>query len=175
MIRILGIDPGSRITGYGIIEMRPNQAVCLSHGCIKAQQETLAERLKHIHLGLTDLIQQYQPQEMAIESVFVHRNVDSALKLGQARGAAIASVALLALPVNEYSPAEIKKSVVGRGNAAKQQVQHMVKAILGLHKSPQADAADALAVALCHGHSRDLKTQHPQLRSSRRNKRWRSL
>ena len=175
MIRILGIDPGSRITGYGIIEVRPNQAVCISHGCIKAEQSTLAERLKHIHLGLTELISQFSPEEMAIESVFVHRNVDSALKLGQARGAAIASVALLSLPVNEYSPAEIKKSVVGRGNAAKQQVQHMVKAILGLHKSPQADAADALAVALCHGHSRDLKMQHPELRASRRNKRWRSL
>ena len=174
MIRILGIDPGSRITGYGIIEMRPNQAVCISHGCIKAQQDTLAERLKHIHLGLTDLIEQFTPEEMAIESVFVHRNVDSALKLGQARGAAIACVALTSLPVNEYSPAEIKKSVVGRGNAAKSQVQHMVKAILGLHKSPQADAADALAVALCHGHSRDLKSLLPQLRSSRRNKRWKS-
>ena len=175
MIRILGIDPGSRITGYGIIEVRPNQAVCISHGCIKAQQETLAERLKHIHLGLTDLIEQFTPEEMAIESVFVHRNVDSALKLGQARGAAIASVALSSLAVHEYSPAEIKKSVVGRGNAAKQQVQHMVKAILGLHKSPQADAADALAVALCHGHSRDLKRKLPEVRSSRRNKRWRSL
>lgn len=175
MIRILGIDPGSRITGYGIIEMRPNQAVCVSHGCIKAQQDTLAERLKHIHLGLAEVIERFSPVEMAIESVFVHRNVDSALKLGQARGAAIASVALLSIPVHEYSPAEIKKSVVGRGNAAKSQVQHMVKAILGLHKSPQADAADALAIALCHGHSRDLKAQVPELRSSRRNKRWKSL
>jgi crossover junction endodeoxyribonuclease RuvC len=175
MIRILGIDPGSRITGYGIIEVRPNQAVCISHGCIKVEQQALSERLMRIHLGLTDLIEQFSPQEMAIESVFVQRNVDSALKLGQARGAAIASVALSSIPVHEYSPAEIKKSVVGRGNAAKQQVQHMVKAILGLHRSPQADAADALAVALCHGHSRDLKLQHPQLRQSRRNRRWRSL
>jgi len=174
MIRILGIDPGSRITGFGIIEVHTNRSVCIAHGCIKAQQPTLAERLKHIHLELAGLIEQHEPEEMAIESVFVHRNVDSALKLGQARGAAITTVALQSIAVHEYSPAEIKKSVVGRGNAAKQQVQHMVKTILGLNKSPQADAADALAVALCHGHSRDLKTHLPQLRTSRR-RRWKSL
>ena len=174
MIRILGIDPGSRITGFGIIEVHTNRSVCIAHGCIKAQQPTLAERLKHIHSELATLIAQHEPEEMAIESVFVHRNVDSALKLGQARGAAITAVALESIAVHEYSPAEIKKSVVGRGNAAKQQVQHMVKAILGLNKSPQADAADALAVALCHGHSRDLKTNIPQIRTSRR-RRWKTL
>jgi len=175
MIRILGIDPGSRITGYGIIEMRSNQAVCLSHGCFRLQQSSLAERLSHLHLQLTQLIKEYTPQEMAIESVFVHRNVDSALKLGQARGAAIASVAIQSIPVHEYSPAEIKKSVVGRGNAAKQQVQHMVQAILGIHKAPQADAADALAIALCHGHSRSLNNKLPsQVRTTRR-RRWKSL
>jgi len=174
MIRILGIDPGSRITGFGIIEVHSNRSVCVAHGCIKAQQTTLAERLKHIHTELILIIEQYSPQEMAIESVFVHRNVDSALKLGQARGAAIAAVALQSIDVHEYSPAEIKKSVVGRGNAAKSQVQHMVTAILNLPESPQADAADALAIALCHGHSRDLKILHPQRRSSR-GRRWKSL
>jgi len=175
MIRILGIDPGSRITGFGIVDVHNNRSVCIAHGCIKVQQPTLAERLGQIHLDLIAIIEQHAPQEMAIESVFVHRNVDSALKLGQARGVAIAAVALQTIAVHEYSPAEIKKSVVGRGNAVKSQVQHMVKAILSLDKSPQADAADALAVALCHGHSRDLKALQPQVkvRSSRR--RWKSL
>ncbi len=110
---------------------------------------------------------------MAIESVFVHRNVDSALKLGQARGAAISCVAIHGLLVNEYTPAEIKKAVVGRGNAAKTQVQHMVKAILGLHKAPQADAADALAIALCHGHRRQMPAQ--VIRPRRPRQRWKSL
>ena len=112
--------------------------------------------------------------ELAIESVFVHRNVDSALKLGQARGAAITCAALASLAVCEYSPAEIKKSVVGRGNAAKSQVQHMVAAILGLNKTLQADAADALAVAICHGHTRSSLTRHLPTRSNRRH-RWRTI
>ena len=173
-VRILGIDPGSRITGYGILELRGNQFVCLANGCIKTQHDTLANRLKHIHLGIHELIDTYAPQELAIESVFVHRNVDSALKLGQARGAAITCAALQALSVSEYSPAEIKKSVVGRGNAAKTQVQHMVAAILGLNKALQADAADALAVAICHGHSRSSLTRHLPLRRQRRH-RWKTL
>lgn len=175
MIRILGIDPGSRVTGYGIVEMRGNQAVCISHGCFRLQADTLPERLSYLHLELNKLIASYSPQEMAIESVFVHRNVDSALKLGQARGTAIACVGVNSIPVHEYTPAEIKKSVVGRGNAAKSQVQHMVQAILGIHKSPQADAADALAVALCHGHSRSLNSQLPQQVRSHRRKRWKSI
>ena len=174
MTRIIGIDPGSRITGFGIIEVQTNRSACITHGCIKAQQPTLAERLKYIHQQLIELTEEYQPTEMAIESVFVHRNVDSALKLGQARGAAITALALQSIAIHEYTPAEIKKSVVGRGNAAKTQVQHMIKAILSLSKSPQADAADALAVALCHAHSRDLKALQPQIRNSRR-RRWRTL
>jgi crossover junction endodeoxyribonuclease RuvC len=173
-VRILGIDPGSRITGYGILELRGNQFVCLANGCIKSPQDQLASRLKNIHLGIHELIESYAPQELAIESVFVHRNVDSALKLGQARGTAITCAALQALSVSEYSPAEIKKAVVGRGNAAKAQVQHMVAAILGLNKALQADAADALAVAICHGHSRSSLTRHLPPRSSRR-QRWKSL
>ncbi len=173
-VRILGIDPGSRITGYGILEVRGNRFVCLSHGCIRTQHETLAHRLKHIHLGIAELIENHTPTELAIESVFVHRNVDSALKLGQARGSAISCAALHALAVSEYSPAEIKKAVVGRGNAAKAQVQHMVNAILKLNKSLQPDAADALAVAICHGHNRNSLTRHLPVRSSRRH-RWKSL
>lgn len=168
----MGIDPGSRITGYGILEVRGNQLICLANGCIKTEQDTLAQRLKDIHLGIQDLIDGFTPQELAIESVFVHRNVDSALKLGQARGTAIACAALMSMPVSEYSPAEIKKSVVGRGNAAKDQVQHMVSAILGLNKSLQADAADALAVAICHAHSRNSLTRALPVTHNRR-RRWR--
>jgi len=171
-VRIIGIDPGSRITGYGILEVRGSQLICLANGCIRTQQDTLAHRLKEIHLGLQEIIDRHQPQELAIESVFVHRNVDSALKLGQARGTAIACAALMSVDISEYTPAEIKKSVVGRGNAAKEQVQHMVTAILGLNKSIQADAADALAVAICHAHSRNSLTRSLPINVSRR-RRWR--
>lgn len=171
MIRILGIDPGSRITGYGIVEMRGNQAVNIANGCIHITETRLAGKLRQIHLAVQQLIDEFQPHESAIESVFVHRNADSALKLGQARGSAISALAMNGLDVFEYSPAVIKKSVVGRGNAAKEQVQHMVRAMLGVREELQADAADALAVALCHAHSRNLPAPMAQLRRSRR--RWR--
>lgn len=170
MIRILGIDPGSRITGYGIVEMRGNQAVNVANGCIHIAGASLADKLRQIHLAMQQLVDEFEPHEAAIESVFVHRNADSALKLGQARGSAIAALALQGLDVFEYSPAVIKKSVVGRGNAAKEQVQHMIRAILGVRTTLQADAADALAVALCHAHSRNLPAPMTQLRRSRR--RW---
>ena len=170
MIRILGIDPGSRITGYGVVELRGDRAISVANGCLRVGEGELVQRLKQIHLGIQQLISEFQPQEAAIESVFVHRNVDSALKLGQARGTAITAIALNNIPVFEYAPAVIKKSVVGRGNAAKPQVQHMVSAILGLHKALQSDAADALAVALCHGHVRNTVGQIPLTR--RRHTRW---
>lgn len=171
MIRILGIDPGSRATGYGVVELHGNRAIAVTNGCLRVHEGELPQRLKQIHMGIQQLILEYQPQEAAIESVFVHRNVDSALKLGQARGTAITAISLNNIPVFEYAPAVIKKSVVGRGNAAKPQVQHMVGAILGLHKTLQSDAADALAVALCHGHARNTGGQIPLTR--RRHKRWR--
>lgn len=171
MIRILGIDPGSRLTGYGVVEMRGDRAIAVANGCLRVGEGELAQRLKLIHLGIQQLIEAYQPAEAAIESVFVHRNVDSALKLGQARGAAITAIALSDIPVYEYAPSVIKKSVVGRGNVGKPQVQHMVAAILGLPKTLQSDAADALAVALCHGHVRNAPVQLPFTR--RRHTRWR--
>ncbi len=171
MIRILGIDPGSRLTGYGIVELHGNRAICVSNGCLRVGEGELAQRLKLIHQGIQQLISEYQPQEAAIESVFVHRNVDSALKLGQARGTAITAISLNDIPIFEYAPAVIKKSVVGRGNAGKPQVQHMVSAILSLPKVLQSDAADALAVALCHGHVRNTPMQLPITR--RRHTRWR--
>jgi crossover junction endodeoxyribonuclease RuvC len=151
-MRILGIDPGSRITGFGLIEREGSQLRYVESGCIRAGDGDFPERLKTIFEGISEVIRIYAPEQVAIEQVFMHRNPDSALKLGQARGAAICAVMMLGLPLSEYSPAEIKKATVGRGNAAKEQVQHMVTALLKLPGIPQADAADALAVAMCHSH-----------------------
>ena len=166
-VRILGIDPGSRITGYGIVELVGQKAICIANGCLRVGDGELAHRLKSIFIGLQDIIEQHQPDEMAIETVFVQRNVDSALKLGQARGAAISAVAVKLIPVDEYTPMQIKKAVVGKGNASKDQVQHMVKAILNLGKAPAEDAADALAVALCHGYHRQTAQRAPELEGAR--------
>lgn len=152
MTRILGIDPGSRKTGYGIIDMSEGRPVWVDSGCIRLGADDLASRLKILSESLQTLLKQFQPDEMAIEQVFMHRNADSALKLGQARGAAISVVALQHLPVHEYSATQIKKTIVGKGNAAKEQLQHMITAMLELSSTPQEDAADALGVALCHGH-----------------------
>jgi len=151
--RILGIDPGSRFTGYGIVDLDGDQIRWVASGCIKIKADDLAHKLRIIAQGLNEILDAHQPDESAIEQVFLHRNVDSALKLGQARGAAISTVALRGLAVSEYSPSQIKKSVVGKGNAAKEQVQHMMKALLCLSRIPQEDAADALAVAVCHAQS----------------------
>jgi len=159
MTRILGIDPGSRLTGFGIIEMQGTRALWISSGCIRTRGDSLDSRLKSICQSLETLLQEHLPDEVAIEQVFMHRNADSALKLGQARGAAISTVALRSLPLSEYSPREIKKAIVGKGNASKEQVQHMIRHLLGLNKLPQEDAADALAVALCHAHLRQTLQQ----------------
>lgn len=153
MKRILGIDPGSRFTGYGIIELKAGRTIWVNSGCIRVKGDNLAEKLCVISESLNTLLDEFQPDEMAIEKVFVGRNVDSALKLGQARGAAISTVALRKIAVSEYTPTQIKKAVVGKGNAAKTQVQHMVVNLLGLSRAPQEDAADALAIALCHAHT----------------------
>ena len=157
MTIILGIDPGSRLTGYGIIKQSGRRFTYLGSGCIKAiaQGEELATRLQTIFSGVSELIVQFQPDMFAIEQVFMAKNPDSALKLGQARGAAIVAATNNNLLVAEYSARQIKQSVVGTGAADKTQVQHMVKSILKLPATPQADAADALAVALCHAHSHD--------------------
>jgi len=152
-LRILGIDPGSRITGFGIIEREGNRVTYVESGCIRAGDGDFAGRLKTIFDGLRDIVSIYVPEQVAIEQVFMHRNPDSALKLGQARGAAICAVMSMGLNISEYTPSEIKQATVGKGNAAKEQVQHMVTAMLKLPGTPQADAADALAVALCHNHT----------------------
>ena len=171
MIRILGIDPGSRTTGFGVVDVEGQRLICAASGCIHTRGETLAERLADIHRGILEVVEEYAPEEVAIERVFVQRNADSALKLGQARGAAISAVAGLRLPVHEYSPTQIKQAVVGRGNAAKPQVQHMVCALLRLNRTPPADAADALAMAICHGHLRGAAVPLSAGRG-RRQRRW---
>ena len=155
MIRILGIDPGSQCTGYGVIDMDGNRAVHVSHGYITVQGEQLSDRLRQIFRELSALIKQFQPNECAIEKVFMYRNADSALKLGQSRGCAVTACAEQDLPVFEYTANQVKQATVGKGHAAKAQVQYMVKVLLCLTELPQSDAADALAIALCHGHSRE--------------------
>jgi len=150
---ILGIDPGSRITGYGVIRVVANKPEYVASGCIRVQDENLASRLHNVFTGVSEIVRQFQPTEFAIEQVFMAKNADSALKLGQARGAAIVAATSKELSVFEYSARQIKQSVVGTGSADKKQVQHMVTYLLKLAKAPQADAADALAVALCHLHT----------------------
>lgn len=167
MVRILGIDPGSQITGYGIVDVEGNRCVYVSSGCVRVSGKQLPERLKMIFEGVTQIITQFQPQEMAIENVFMHRNADSALKLGQARGAAICAGVALQLSVAEYTARQVKQATVGKGNALKQQVQHMVTVLLNLSSQPPSDAADALAVALCHSHTRQTLQSLPSVKSIR--------
>lgn len=155
--RILGIDPGSRLTGFGVIEVDAvnKPPVYVVSGCIRAKSDSLPGRLDEIYTGVNEIIHQYRPTVCAIEQVFVHKNVATALKLGQARGVAIVACVQQGLEVYEYAPNQIKKAVVGQGHANKMQVQYMVKTLLSLPGVPQEDAADALAVALCHIHSID--------------------
>ena len=155
MIKILGIDPGSINTGYGIIESRGNHNKHIKNGIIKVKGNTLGEKLKIINTNVIKIIEEFQPDEIAIEKVFMHRNADSALKLGQARGAAITECAMNDLPLFEYSANQVKQACVGKGHASKEQVQHMIKILLCLEKKPLTDAADALAIALCHANSRE--------------------
>ncbi len=152
MTVIIGIDPGSRHTGYGLIRIDGNQSFYIASGCIHLDTEhKLPQRLQTIFSELQKIILLHQPAEAAIEQVFMHENPGSALKLGQARGAAIVA---LTIPVAEYSARQVKQSVVGYGAAKKEQVQHMVGRLLNITGKLQADAADALAIALCHAHSR---------------------
>ncbi|MCU7810336.1 MAG: crossover junction endodeoxyribonuclease RuvC [Candidatus Thiodiazotropha sp. (ex Notomyrtea botanica)] len=160
MLRILGIDPGSRITGFGLIDSDGMKSSHITHGVIRLQGEALPPRLGEIFAQVSALIEQHRPEVMAIEQVFVAKNPSSALKLGQARGAAICAAMQHGLDVSEYTPTRIKQSVVGTGRADKGQVQHMVRMILGLSENPQADAADALAVALSHAHSHTLLSKY---------------
>jgi crossover junction endodeoxyribonuclease RuvC len=150
---ILGVDPGSRITGYGVVQINGTRATHIANGCIRVAELEVPERLKEIFDELTRVILAYKPDQAAVEKIFMSRNPDSALKLGQARGTAIVACAKMALPVFEYSATQIKQAVVGRGHADKKQVQHMIKILLNLDSMPSPDAADALATALCHGNT----------------------
>lgn len=154
LVRVMGIDPGSVITGYGLIESDGARSFHLAHGHIRVKGDSFAEKLGHIHAELSDIITQWQPQEVAIEQVFLSNNAMSALKLGQARGAAITAAVSRQLSVSEYAPRLVKKVVTGSGSADKKQVQTMVRALLHIVPAIQVDAADGLAIAICHAHSR---------------------
>ncbi len=150
-LRILGIDPGSRITGFGVIDWHGREPVYVASGCIKTlPNDELAGRIGMIVRSIGDLVAEYRPNQAAVEQVFVNVNPAATLMLGQARGAAVAALVLRDLPVYEYTALQVKQSVVGQGKAAKEQVQHMVVQMLGLSGTPQADAADGLAVAITH-------------------------
>lgn len=166
-MRILGIDPGSQITGFGIIEVDGSQCRHVHSGHIKVDGETLPERLGMIFAGVRALVAEWEPQEMAIERVFMARNADSALKLGQARGAAICGAVGSVPTIAEYSPREVKQAIVGKGSATKEQIQHMVRVLLKLTANLQPDQADALAIALCHSHMRQTLMKIPGARSAR--------
>ena len=155
MALILGIDPGSRITGYGLIKAVGTRQEYVASGCVKTtDRATLPERLDVIFSGLTELINEHLPDELAIERIFMSKSADSALKLGHARGAAIVAAVNQGLPVFEYEARKVKQAVAGTGGASKAQVQQMVITLLNLPGKPQPDAADALAIALCHIHTR---------------------
>jgi crossover junction endodeoxyribonuclease RuvC len=149
---ILGIDPGLNVTGFGLIEVTGTRVSYVASGCIRASGSELPQRLGIIFGGVRELIELHGPGEAAVENVFMHRNASSALKLGQARGAAISALVTSGIPVHEYTPAQIKQSMVGRGSAEKEQVRHMVCALLSLKTPPRLDASDALACALSHLH-----------------------
>jgi crossover junction endodeoxyribonuclease RuvC len=154
--RILGLDPGSRLTGFGVVDFIDERAAYVASGSIRSCEGSFAERLRLIFRSIGEIAAEYRPHAVVIETVFVHRNAGSALKLGQARSAALCATFERDIEVFEYAPREIKQAVVGTGAATKAQVQHMVISLLQLEGPPSADAADALAAALCHGHQRRL-------------------
>ena len=151
-LRILGIDPGLRVTGFGVIEQTGQQLVYVASGCIRSGEGALPQRLKVLLEGLQEVIAAYHPQCVAVEQVFVNINPQSTLLLGQARGTAICAAVASALPVAEYTALQVKQAVVGAGKAKKEQVQAMVRRLLKLPGDPSPDAADALACAICHAH-----------------------
>lgn len=151
-MRILGIDPGSRLTGFGVLDFEGDRASFVACGTVQSIEGDFTDRLKLIFESVGRIVSQYRPDVVAIESVFVHKNAASALKLGHARCAAMCATFESNVEVFEYAPRAIKQAVVGNGSATKDQVQHMVISLLQLDGEPSADAADALAAALCHGH-----------------------
>lgn len=158
-MRILGIDPGLRLTGFGVIEASGTRLSYVTSGCVRSGTGDLASRLKTIFDGLNEVISAHGPMTVAVEKVFVNANPQSTLALGQARGTAICAVVVAGLPVAEYTALQVKQSVVGNGHAAKEQVQEMVRRLLALPGAPSPDAADALACAICHAHSGGVRVR----------------
>ncbi len=154
--RILGIDPGSRLTGFGVLDCESDRARYVASGSVNSVDGEFPERLKMIYRSIGEIVTEYRPDVVAVESVFMHKNAGSALKLGHARSAAICATFELDISVFEYAPREIKQAVVGTGAATKEQIQHMIKEMLQLDGDPSPDAADALAAALCHANQRRL-------------------
>jgi len=155
-VRILGIDPGSRLTGFGVVDCDGHQSAYVGSGAVRSIDGDFPERLKLIFRSIGEIVAQYRPNVVAIESVFMHKNPSSALKLGHARSAAICATFSLELEIYEYAPREIKQAIVGTGAATKEQIQHMIMHLLNLEGKPSPDAADALAAALCHANQRKL-------------------
>ena len=173
MTLILGIDPGSRITGFGVVQQTPRGCVYVASGCIRTGAGELAERLQIVFRGVSEVIRLHGPVTMGIEQVFMAKNADSALKLGQARGAAIVAAVEEGLSVAEYTATQVKQAIVGTGAADKQQVQLMVMHLLKLVQKPQIDASDALGIALCHAHHRQSLIPHGLAGAKRRGGRLR--
>ncbi|MEM7431861.1 MAG: crossover junction endodeoxyribonuclease RuvC [Pseudomonadota bacterium] len=157
--RILGIDPGSRVTGFGVVDFFGDKPTYVACGVVKTHKGSFPDRLQQIFESVAEVVGEYQPDLVAVESVFMARNAGSALKLGHARAAALCATFTHQIEVVEYSPREIKQAVVGTGAATKEQVQHMIVSLLRLDATPVNDAADALAAAICHGHQRQLKAR----------------
>lgn len=166
-LTILGIDPGSQVTGFGVIAIAPGTLSYVASGCIRTRGVEMAERLRIIFDAASRLIEEYRPDEICVERVFVHRNADSALKLGQARAAALCGTFGYRVPVHEYAAREIKLAVTGSGGAEKVQVAHMVRRLLAVRGPLAADAADALAVAICHAQLRKGRALRAQLAGRR--------
>ena len=157
--RILGIDPGSRLTGFGVVDFNGDKANYVASGTIKSVDGSFPDRLRRIFETVGTIVEEYRPDIVSVESVFMHKNAGSALKLGQARSAALCATFAYEAEVYEYAPREIKQAIVGTGSATKEQVQHMIVSMLNLDGVPAPDAADALAAALCHGHQRRVRAQ----------------
>ena len=162
-VRIIGVDPGSRSTGFGIVDAGGTRLLHVASGFVRAGDGDWSDRLRRIFEELGAVMDAHAPRELAIEKVFLHRNPSSALKLGQARGVAILAGALRSLAVHEYSPNEIKQAVTGKGHASKEQIQYMTKILLSLREPPQTDEADALAVAICRAHLRTTMARRERM------------
>ncbi len=159
MVRIIGLDPGLRNTGWGVIESEGSRLIYVADGSVHSDADApLAERLLQIHQQLIDVLREFLPDEAAVEETFVNTDARATLKLGQARGAVMLAPASLAIPVAEYAPNTVKKSVVGAGHAEKAQVKHMVKLLLPKAAMRSADSVDALAIAICHAHHRGVRS-----------------